>query len=216
MIEKLDDGDDADLYIIYDNLQRIFEEYSNLVAEAQEGEKLEYQQIIDDLVRLVEELEIKPDIKKKDLATVFDMLNEQYNVASYASDDNNYFYQILPVMSSDLRNVLDALPGQAEASGYPFEKKDGEEWNARIVDMTEIYDVLSVYYSQPSKKEYNDIGFKGTNSLANIFSKMAQKYNDLDSQAWKETTADLYYIYDSLSGIYEMFADEAMDREANE
>ena len=180
-------------------MQLIFEEYSNLVAAAQEGEKLEYQQIIDDLVRLVEELEIKPDIKRKDLAQVFDMLNEQYNIGSIASDDNNYFYQILPVMSSDLRNVLEALPGQAEALRHPFAKKDGEEWNARVVDMTEIYDVLSVYYSEPSKLEVNSMSFKGANSLTNIFSKMAQMYNDLDSQAWKETTADLYFIYDSLS-----------------
>ena len=143
------------------------------------------------------------------------MLNDHYNYAG-AVGDTNFFYQILPVMSSDLRHVLEALPGQNEALRHPFDKKDGEEWNARIVDMTTIFDVLSVYYSMPSKAKGNDINYKGTNALANIFNKMAEKYNDLDSQAWKEVTSDLYFIFESLSDIYESLADEAQDRETNE
>ena len=120
---------------------------------------------------------------------------------------------ILPVMGFDLAQVYEELDESFEAG----DDDSGDEFNARLADMSALYDVLAIHYSylpQNTENRNQIVNSAAANSLSTIFTKLAQMYNDMDAQTWKKTTADLNFVYQTLSEMYGEFAVEAADEES--
>ena len=85
-------------------------------------------------------------ITRDDYADAFHLLGAYYTEASKFGD-NDFYYQILPVMSQDLRKIVHELPDQPDAIAKKFEQKEnGEEYNVYLIDLLTVYDVLGVYF----------------------------------------------------------------------
>jgi len=71
--------------------------------------------------------------------------------------------------------------------GNPLEKRNGDEF-VKEFDLINLYQFVGYDYQiSQSEETGSDINSTGAEALATIFNKMADYYNELDSESWSES-----------------------------